>query len=218
MKSPRLAPAILAVLAALSTPNRAALVNGGFEDPHIDPSAILVYPGGSNIGGWTVSGVDVVLIGTNHPEPSHAITIFNSDEGTQALDLTGSGNTGPSDGVSQSIATVPGEAYTILFSVGRSAGTVVYLTESTADLSIDGGPRIPFTNSDFPLNFGTVTWKEFSYSFTATGSSTDIAFLNGTTSNNYVGLDNVRIVPEPSSAVLCLGGMWVALGARRRRC
>lgn len=58
-------------------------------------------------------------------------------------------------------------------------------------LSINGGAATRFTNSN--LTAGTINWKQFTKTFTATGSSTKLVFLNGQTTNSYTGLDNVAV-------------------------
>jgi hypothetical protein len=72
-----------------------------------------------------------------------------------------------------------------------------------------------FTNPN--TTDGVINWEQCSYNFTATGSSTTITFLNGTTNSNEAGLDNVSLLeaPEPSSlaffaAALSLLGLLMA--------
>jgi hypothetical protein len=217
------------MLVALGGPARANLiVNGGFEDPVLAVGSAVVFTPGQAIGAWTVlgdPGTNVALGQTAYNEPFNDNTLFNAQEGLNELDITGTFNQGPSAGVEQSVATVPGQSYTLSFYVGRATPchgpAAPYATPATVDLSIDGGARLSFTNPDV-IN-GMVDWKPFSLTFTAVGNSTAIAFLNGTAiGNNYAGLDNVVLVPgavpEPTSlAMLGIGSTAMLLWSAARR-
>jgi PEP-CTERM motif len=78
-----------------------------------------------------------------------------------------------------------------------------------------------FTNSS--TTRGTQVWEQFTTSFTATGSSTTLDFLNADPgSDNSNGLDNVVLtvgatgIPEPGTLSL-LGLGIIGLGLVRRR-
>ena len=71
---------------------------------------------------------------------------------------------------------------------------------------------------------GTLIWQQFTTTFTASGASITLDFLNGDPSNdNANGLDNIVLtanganVPEPSTlSLLVLGGIGVGLVRRRK--
>jgi hypothetical protein len=223
----------VALIAVGPPPVRADLIgNGDFETPGTSSGGYTSKTGGQTIGAWTVSGTNVLLLNTTYHESG--IT-FNSHSGKNALDITGIGNTGSADGVTQSVATSVGTQYLLSFYVGRGdAGNdktsgPIYANPATINLSINGGSNVSFTNSDVTQN--AVNWKEFSYLFTATTSLTTISFLNGTPLNtktnnvgsNYAGLDDVSLaavpVPEPSTIVtVALVGLSLGVTrvARRR--
>jgi Protein of unknown function (DUF642) len=209
------------IVLALSSPSLAAtIVNGGFESPGLPPGGISLYSGGSNIGGWTVLGNDVYLIQSNYGESSFGVSAFTAQEGLNSLDLTGNANTGITDGVQQSISTNIGEIYRLSFFVGVAKGNGLYASPSILDLSINGGSRISFTNNN--LVQGTLNWQQFSQDFTAISSSTTIAFFNSTatSSNNFVGLDNIQIgsatsAPEPLTIVGTLIGGTASMRMRK---
>jgi Protein of unknown function (DUF642) len=199
---------------------RANLIsNGSFEIPVELAGTENDVPAGSPIGAWTVVGNDVGLLKSDSAEPGYGISAFNAEDGTQAVDLTGAENSGPTDGVTQSISTISGQSYVVSFWVGAASGdSPYYVSSATDDLSINGGPSISFLS--LPSNPGGVNWTFHSYTFQASGSSTSITFLNGTSSPTaYAGLDNVSVdsaVPLPSA----VGGGLVlagALVARRMR-
>jgi hypothetical protein len=203
----------------------AAIVNGGFELPN--PGVPLTQYGSvvnTDIGGWTVTGdpTNAVLLLSNTYAES-GIT-FNPHSGNYAVDLTGAGNTGPTDGVFQNVATVAGQLYKLSFWVGNAAGspgggnTPFYTLPSSTNLVIGLSGAGSFTNPN--QSPGGINWQEFSHTFTASGPSTKIWFLNNTPLlDNYLGLDDVSIaaVPEPSTwAMIILGFGGVGFMAYRR--
>jgi len=149
---------------------------------------------GQSIGAWKVLGPvgnpgAVAVIQTKYAEPGNGVA-FKAQEGLNAVDLTGNANQG-SCGVQQTIPTVAGKVYQVSFYVGRAAGNSFYATPAVVMLSINSGAATKFTNSS--VTAGTVNWQHFTKTFTATGSSTKLTFLNGQTTNNYTGLDNVSV-------------------------
>ncbi len=216
--------ALLVAFLWIAAPAQAGnlIVNGGFESPTVAVGTFKTYTGGQQIGspGWTVEGKNVLLIQTTYAESYNHITGFNAQSGLNALDITGYGNTGPTDGVTQSVATDIGQSYLLTFYVGRADGGAgsVYATPSTVDLQINSGSLMAFTNSNATPN--KVNWEQFSYEFNATSTSTQVTFLNGTASgNNYAGLDSVSMVatPEPSGLILMVcGSLGFASLVRRR--
>jgi hypothetical protein len=97
--------------------------------------------------------------------------------------------------VQQTVATVPGAAYVLTFSVGN-----IYFpggdlgTTSTANVLINGSLALSATNTD---GMGTtrLVSKAFTLRFTATSASTTVAFINADpTSDNTNGLDRVKLV------------------------
>jgi hypothetical protein len=202
------------------------IINGGFEDPVLGPGTAVRLAGGQIIGstGWTVVGNAIVDVQTTYAEPGNGMSAFNAQEGLNSLDLTAASNEGPSCGVQQMVSTVGGQRYVLSFYVGRADANQFYATPATVDLSIDGGPRISFTNSNTTPGF--VNWEQFTTSFVATNANTTITFLNGTPLGaNYAGLDNVVLnpaasspVPEPASlSLLTLGVAGLAGYGWRKR-
>lgn len=216
---------VLALGTAVSfhSASAAVIVNGGFELPGTGGS-ITTYGPGADIGGWTTTGAPgnaVLLLKNTYSEPG---INFNPHSGLYAVDLTGAGNTGPSDGIFQDISTTLGQLYTLTFWVGNAQGngtgnSAVYNLTSSTNLVITLGGSATFDNPD--QSPGGINWKEFSYTFEASGPTTRIAFLNNTAQgDNYLGLDDVSIaaVPEPSTwAMMILGFAGVGFMTYRRR-
>jgi len=213
----------LVVLGVASTA-QAQVVNPGFESPVLasGPAGVQQFTvAGQGLPGWTVVGNDVLLIQTTYSEPSNGIT-FNAGEGLNSLDLTGVGNSGMTNGVTQIINTVVNQAYLIQFLVGRASGNAPnFVSPATVTFNVNGGPLTSFTNTD--TTAGQVNWKSFSTIFVATGSTTTIGFYNGTTGvPAYVGLDGITIasIPEPGPIALAAVGLPFVAGLswlRRRQ-
>ena len=214
-----------ALLVVLTCPAAAAhanlIVDGGFEVPFLLPGAAVGVSGGGSIGAWSVVGAGVAHIETSYGEPGNGITAFNSQEGLNSLDLTGLGNEGPTSGVEQGVATTVGQTYRLSFFVGRAGGNApFYVTPATVDLSIDGGPRLGFTNSGLTPGFNN--WQEFTIFFDAALPTTTLTFYNGTPGPTAeAGLDDVVLepaaaVPEPATATLLCAGVTALIALRFR--
>jgi hypothetical protein len=199
------------------------IADGDFETNPAEQGGYGHYAGGASFDGghWFVTGVDILHVDTAYHAGSSPPLVFTAQSGRNSLDLTGSGNSGPADGVYQDIATVAGQAYDLSFFVGRasSTGSVAgdYPSAATMRLSIGGGAVMEFVNDTMIDN--RIAWTQFTTSFVATGSTTRIAFLNGL-GNDYLGLDDVRLTsaaetPEPASWAMMLGGFGAIGGALR---
>lgn len=209
------------VLATMSTAavGQNLIANGSFESPTVAPSSFLAFVANSNLSGWSVlgSGSAVMLLSTTYAEPN---LTFASQAGVAAIDLTGAGNTGTTNSVSQTVTTLPGQVYRLEFWVGNAdgSGNSSYTMPSSIALSINNGSLQTFVNSD--VTNRSVNWRAFSVEFTATGASTTIAFSNATPiGDNYAGLDNVVLsaVPEPHPLLLAAIGLPYLVWYRNRR-
>jgi hypothetical protein len=216
------------IFAAFAAQARANLIsNGSFEEPVVPVGSFSDFAAGSTgLTGWKVVGIDSAVVSTSFKQLG--IT-FNAEQGNQWIDLSGITSTAQSSGVSQTVATTIGDNYLLTFYVGSTtdAGHTTFFP-STVDLSIDGGARAHYTNTDTPPTT-FVDWKLSTVDFTATSSTTNLQFLNGSASNNNVtALDNVQLVdvssaapvPEPSTLALSsvlVGVLGVAWSWRRTR-
>jgi len=210
------------LVCVLALPNFAAnlITNGSFETPIVPVGGFTNFLAGSSFSGWTVvgpSGTDVSIVSGSYV--SNGAT-FPAESGVQWLDLTGylSNNV---EGVQQSAPTIPGHTYQLTYYVGNVTAPG-YGVASTVNISIDGVPTFSDTNS--MISPTLLVWQQFTHTFTATGTTTVLDFLNGDPPNdNSNGIDNVMVtavtsmVPEPTSLLLLASGGLGGLSALRWR-
>ncbi len=193
------------------------IVNGSFEQPTVPVGGFTNFLGGSAaIPGWTVVGVDSSVISGSFTQNG---ILFQAQNGLQWVDLAGVNSNSTTSGLRQNVATIVGQLYELSFYVGSALDNRIFFP-TTVDLSINGGARAPHFNANAPTD--KLNWKLFTEQFTATSTTTSLAFFNGAASNNFLaGLDNVSLVevtaavPEPGNFVLVSLGL-LALLARRR--
>jgi hypothetical protein len=201
---------MLIVVCAFSTAAGVArgnlISNGSFETetPAVAAGTFQDFATGSTgISGWTVTGPSDTGLSAVSTSFGQSGVTFEAQSGNIWLDLTGDG-TNSSEGISQSVTTVGGTSYALTFYVGNTTGGGVFGTTSTAGLKINGTQVGSFENSTADAT--GLNWQQFTYNFTASGTSTTIEFDNLDPSNdNSNGLDNVDLelgtstVPEPST-------------------
>jgi hypothetical protein len=208
------------------------VTNGSFETGTNAPginSAQALNVGATDMTGWTV--VD----NSGNPNGSTGNTILwignggfglSSPFGNNFVDLTGTTDSVPFDGVMQTLTTVAGQSYAITFDLGVQAGggnfggpITVNVGAGSATTTVTDTGTSGTTTSD-----GTI-WIDETFDFTATSTSTLLSFI-GETGIQFIGLDNVSVnaidtapvspVPEPAS-ILLLGAGLAALGLGRSK-
>src|SRR5262249_17434137 len=144
-----------------------------FETPNIGATFFVTFPAGGGFSAWQVVGssgnIAIINVTGN--------ASYVPEDGNQFIDLTGTTNTF-GIGMQQVVSTVAGHSYQISFYVGNALrdGSLT----STVDVSINGAAALAFTNSSSdPLNANNIVWQQFTTTFVATSSSTQIAFRNG---------------------------------------
>lgn len=171
------------------------IINGSFETPVVPVGGFTNFGGGSTaITGWTVVGVDSSVVSGNF---SQSGITFQAQSGTQWLDLAGVTSNSSTSGVRQTVPTVSGQLYELMFHVGSATGGGLFFP-ATVDLSINGGARTSYFNPTGPTNM--LNWSPFTVQFTASSALTSLTFFNGSAANNFISpLDNVSMnaIPEP---------------------
>jgi hypothetical protein len=207
---------------ACFVPAQANLItNGSFEAPLAPAGSSTSFASGSTgITGWIVVGPEASPV--SHTFAAECCT-FPAGEGNQWLDLTGDA-VNAVEGVQQTVTTSPGTQYLLTFLVGNIFDPGgAFGTTSTVDVRLGGiaGTLLgAFTNSS--TTAGTQVWQQFSTSFTATGSSATLDFINADPStDNSNGLDNIILIASetsvPEAGTLSLVGFGIiGLGLVRR--
>lgn len=198
------------------------VANGSFEDIAVGSGGFDNYASGSTIGGWTVGGGGVDLIGT----------FWNAQDGNQSLDLN---RTEPGS-ISQTLMGLTvGQLYEVTFFLSgnreRADGSPAEPQLRTLDLTV-GGTTQGFTfdteaSSPVSAQPDSMNWERNTFRFVASSPSEMLTFTSATQTTSGSSpagpaLDNVSIsaVPLPLGLGLllsALGGLvaWRRLGAPR---
>ncbi len=196
-------------------PLRADLIaNGSFETPVVPAGGFLNFFSGSTlITGWTVVGLEVSIVSESY---AAGCCTFPAEAGHQWLDLTGDVSN-QVEGVKQTVTTTLGTQYTLSYWVGNVDDPNLghpFGTQSSVKVLVDGTLIDTATNT---TNSTKLSWENFTDTFTATGTTTTIEFLNNDPiTDNSNGLDNVTLnatgaVPEPGT-IPVLGVILACLG------
>jgi hypothetical protein len=170
--------------------------DGGFEKPTLPVGSFKTFATSQAISNaWKVLGptgdpASVDLVQTKY---KNGATTLNAEQGLNSAALDGNGNQPAGTGVEQTINTVAGHSYLLSFWVGHAGSTPAELL-----LRIGSGATTPFVNSGVAT--GGINWKQFTKTFTASGSSTKLQFLNAIV-NAYTGLDNVSVTTITSGDI-----------------
>lgn len=172
------------------------VINGGFEVPLVTGSSGYNYRLGTEITGWTV-----IAPAGNSGTPQFVASYSPVAEGFQGVQLDD-----PGEGISQLLATVPGQPYEMQFLLSAYVGPT-----ATMAVRIDG--------VDTFFNGTSASYALHVLGFVATTSTTTISFLNAGPSFTYPHLDAVSVVavPEPSAVTMLLAGLCMLWHTVKRR-
>jgi Protein of unknown function (DUF642) len=180
------------------------LVNGGFETPVQGApnfAAFNVPAGSSLITGWNVVQGNVDLTNTCCYGP---LVNTLDPSSLQAVDLIGDtrGSGGVFGGLSQSFATVVGEAYRLTFDYSHNNGTFSpdYAVQVTvADANAPANTIFSVERSQAFTQVGLPPWLTFSQDFIATSDLTLLKFIDTRGAFNAgIYLDDVSVEAVPS--------------------
>ena len=199
------------------------LANGSFENgtfTNQGNATETFSAGNTTMPGWTVTGRQLSWINVGNPWG------LSAEDGNLFLDLTAYNAGAPFGGVTQTIATTPGQQYDLSFFLGSR--TDLWGGPPVSIMTTAGSASQTFTDN---ASHNVSTWTHEDLRFTASGTSTTITLL-GTAGFNYIGLDNVSVdcvgatctggprsggaVPEPATAGLLGLGLAVVAFVRRR--
>lgn len=189
------------------------IINGSFETPVVPVGGFTNFFSGSTaITGWMVVGPEASIVSKTYIA---GCCTFPAEDGNQWLDLTGDVSNAI-EGVQQTVATSPGTKYTLTFWVGNvDDPTGIFGKTSTVNVLLGGTSGTLLATVTNSSTTTTLTWQQFTETFTATGSTTTLDFMNGDPrSDNSNGLDNVVLnasgttgVPEPATLPLFVAGL-----------
>mgnify|MGYP001050125656 FL=1 len=201
----------LALAAALGGVVQAApFQNGSFETGPTPGGYVTLSAGDTQITGWTVTGDSVDYIGSYWP----------AADGSRSLDLSGDAG----GGVAQAFDTVAGRTYRVGFALAGNPDCAP--TVKTVQVQATGAPSVYYLFDTTNSSLSNMGWAAQTYTFTATGPTTTLAFASQDNTGCGPALDNVAvndITPAPVPALsawglLGLAGLlgFAAMRGRRR--
>jgi len=220
------ATVLLTVSCAIACAN--LITDGGFELPVVGPgglnSGTANFVAGQVIDGvWSVFGSSTgnVSVYPNTETGPGGVT-YTVEEGSQALDLTGTLDNGASIGVQQQIPTVAGTLYNLTFYLG-DINNPGYPGSGAATVAVQLNGSLFQTASNDGASGLSVNFEQFTYLFTATSSATTVGFLNqsaarvGINAIDNVSVNAVTSTPEPATDLMILAGLSGIFLADRKR-
>jgi len=137
--------------------NANLLVNGSFEQGTPTGAFTTLHLNSTAITGWTVTDENIDIVGTYWQQKS----------GTRSIDLDGTVN----GCLSQTFATVPGQAYAVTFWLAGNPGGSVATKTMFMRAALDSVPFSFTTTGHTTANMG---WIQQGFSFIATGATTTL--------------------------------------------
>ncbi len=175
--------------------------DGGFENPPVQAGKYAAFAPGQKLGDWSViasaavSPCPLFLIGTGYRQDGIAFAARSGNQWLDLGDLSGAScYNAASEGVQQTIATIPGAAYTLTFWVGSIYDPTTKFTEMPRIYAFENGNMLT-SAVVFGLPGTAQQWKQYTASFTAASDRTTISFLAPVLDPQDVGLDDVELVP-----------------------
>jgi hypothetical protein len=171
------------------------LVDCSFESPVVAVGGYQLFTVGGEFSGWTVIGAPGNVAPLSEAFASAGF-VWSAQDGKQTLDLTGLTNT--PTGVSQAVPTTAGSTYNLSFWIGNIVNPGgIYGTQTSVNVRVDGVQVDAAADSD-GAGMKSPAYQEFTESFTATSSSTTIAFVNAdpSTDNSSI-IDDITLIAAP---------------------
>jgi hypothetical protein len=215
----------------------ADVINGSFESGTGGPTASSTQGdtqavGTSNIIGWTVVNNAGTTSLSGAGGSNNVLWIYNGGYGlstpfgNEFLDLTGTSDSTPYDGVTQAISTIIGQTYALTFDLGVSTQSGPFSGTISVDADLGSNVSLVTDTGSTGTLSGSTLWTGESELFTATSTTTTISIIGETDSaGEFIGLDNVAFnavspatgVPEPLTLSIFGAGLAGAAIVRRRK-
>jgi hypothetical protein len=179
------------------------LVNGGLEDINgafvvQEEGAMSLAPGSTNIAGWLTTGAEIAWVTNTNPLG------LSTPYGSMFVDLTGFHDSIPYGGIQQTAATLPGQNYTLTFSLGVDQSNGAYSGPVSVVASISPGMVATTTAAGGD-------WQTFGFTLLANSAATPLTLLGASTvGGQYIGLGNVSVTP--AAPALMITSVQSALG------
>lgn len=173
---------LVAVALAMAMLSAGTVLAAAFSDGSFEAAA----PGTTG-SPWIVGGGGINWVSGWQPSPdgsAHAIDL-NKDT------IGGSGGT-----IAQTFDTVPGQAYTVSFSLAGNPECPVSESGNDPDKTVTATAGAGSLTTTFNVSGRTISdlgWREESFSFTASASSTEVKFESLETGRCGPLVDNVRV-------------------------
>jgi hypothetical protein len=215
-----------------SAPSHANLItNGSFEEPFLTTQSISQYAGGDSFSGWSISGINSVVISNNIGTAYTSAAYWpRAQDGTQYLYLNTWGNNNTA--ATQSIGLDGGTTYHLSFYLNgliNGLGSSFDYSPSVM-VGITGPSQAPLTTTTaFGTNNRTWTKIDFDFFVAAQGNydlrfaTPGIPLLPAGQPYNFITLDHVELtalaapVPEPETYTMVLAGLGLIGSFARRR-
>ena len=156
-------------------------------------STLATYTAGQTFGGWTVTSGDVDLYNTINSG-------YVTNHGGYSVDLDGS----TPGAIKQTLSTIAGYSYTVTFELAGNFGQTF---DKTMQISAAGVSQTFTVTKPAGWSRSTPGWNYESFTFTATGSSTDLVFKS-LDSSGIAGaqISDVHVVQNTGDAGNYLSG------------
>lgn len=185
------------------------IVNGGFENP--DVANWTVFTDSNDVPGWDIFGVGLEIQDNAAGSPH---------SGSQHAELDSHGGTPDSQsGISQVIATTPGQQYRLKFwhsprpNNGPDTDNAIKLD---VEVTSNSGTIIDTTIGQPSYTSGDTDWTEYVYNFIALDTETTIRFDDAGSQGDTLGgyLDDVSVYQLNCEGGFQYGGICTLWGER----
>jgi choice-of-anchor C domain-containing protein len=173
--------------------------NGSFENgTYADGGSGFqtLSAGASNITGWDIGDGGIDWIGS----------LWTAQDPSKSIDM----NATSAGSISQTFDTTAGATYFVSFWLAGNPTINPACTTGpkTLDVIATGGTTSSYSFDTTLTSYTAMGWLAKGYTFTASGTSTTLAFTSTTTGACGPALDNVGVTQVASTGASCKNGGW----------